>query len=98
MEKSSSCSERDKAAYIAVRTILKEIVEKLPADVVELLKENDSLISGEVDLPYKARKLFTKFVKTYEQLMGTEFRLRDMDGISFPSGIRDPQHRADAGT
>ncbi|CAG8514244.1 11365_t:CDS:2 [Paraglomus occultum] len=129
MEKSSSCSERDKAAYIAVRTILKEIVEKvnknkykihptdplasgvidltnfgdshmsqLPADVVELLKENDSLISGEVDLPQKIRKLLTKFVNTYEHLMGTEFRLRDMDGISYPRGIQDPQYRADAGT
>ena len=70
-------------------------MSKLPEDVVELLTENNSL--KEVNLPKKARTLLDEFVKSYEQLRGTDFRLTDMDGISYPAGIQNPQLRADMG-
>lgn len=69
-------------------------MDQLPKDVLELLSVSDFL--KEVDLPQMAQDLLNEFVASYEHLE-PDFGLSDMDGISFPAGIKDPQLRKDMG-
>ena len=67
---------------------------QLKEDVVKLLTA--SVFVKEVNLPNEAQQLLDEFVDSYKHL-GTKFRLSDMDGISFPVGIKNPQLKADMG-
>ncbi|CAG8632490.1 6569_t:CDS:2 [Paraglomus brasilianum] len=67
---------------------------QLKEDVVKLLTA--SVFVKEVNLLNEAQQLLDEFVDSYKHL-GTKFHLSDMDGISFPVGIKNPQLKADMG-
>ena len=69
-------------------------MDQLPEDVLELLTVSNFL--KEVDLPLGAQELLDQFVESYKHL-GTDFSLSDMDGISYPRGIKDPQLKKNMG-